>query len=53
MSKSVNNSVDRGNKSKILIHILPGRMTVVGKKYIVTTYYRSPARQVNSSAIMP
>ena len=50
MSKSVN-SVDRGNKSKskTSIHILPGRMTVVGKKYIVAIYYRHPARQVNGS----
>ena len=31
------------------IHILPGRMTVVGKKYIVAIYYRHPARQVNGS----
>ena len=50
MSKSVN-SVDRGNKSKsnTSILILPGRMTVVGKKYIVAIYYRHPARQVNGS----
>ena len=50
MSKSVN-SVDRGNKSKskTSIHILPGRMTVVGKNTSSLIYYRYPARQVNGS----